>query len=211
MSCDYTTLRMKVSSKCIIITTDELPTFRWKFWNWIKTCILPPHVVEANALSLKIWDGPYLYLFQSLMQWSGRFLGIITGWDPSVCKSNRLPLDILQFSFIKYPIDSSIMIGNFLAVLKFNRLFLKLNRLICNCRFFLTIGLMRGTLATLITGLTKLQHMDDSANSHPVQEIPSSSITFIHFKKFHSSQSWRFIHFIGDFFLNTSQSCFYKL
>ena len=34
------------------------------------------------------------------MQWSGRFLGI-TGWDPSVCKSNRLHVDILQFSFIK--------------------------------------------------------------------------------------------------------------
>ena len=33
-------------------------------------------------------------------QWSGRFLGI-TGWDPSVCKSNRLHVDILRFSFIK--------------------------------------------------------------------------------------------------------------
>ena len=33
-------------------------------------------------------------------QWSGRFLGII-GWDPSVCKSNRLYVDILRFSFIK--------------------------------------------------------------------------------------------------------------
>ena len=28
------------------------------------------------------------------------FLGI-TGWDPSVCKSNRLHVDILQFLFIK--------------------------------------------------------------------------------------------------------------
>ena len=34
-------------------------------------------------------------------QWSGRFLGIIIGWDPSVCKSNRLHVDILRFSFIK--------------------------------------------------------------------------------------------------------------
>ena len=33
-------------------------------------------------------------------QWSGRFLGI-TGWDPSVCKSNRLHVDILWCSFIK--------------------------------------------------------------------------------------------------------------
>ena len=27
------------------------------------------------------------------IQWSRRFLGIITGWDPSVCKSNRLHVD----------------------------------------------------------------------------------------------------------------------
>ena len=35
-----------------------------------------------------------------LPQWSGRFLGII-GWDPSVCKSNRLHIDSLRFSFIE--------------------------------------------------------------------------------------------------------------
>ena len=35
-------------------------------------------------------------------RWSGRFLGITTGWDPSVCKSNRLCVHILQFfSFIE--------------------------------------------------------------------------------------------------------------
>ena len=32
-------------------------------------------------------------------QWLGRFLGI-TGWDPSICKSIWLYVDILQFSFI---------------------------------------------------------------------------------------------------------------
>ena len=34
----------------------------------------------------------------------GRFLGIklrLTGWDPSVCKSNRLHVDILRFSFVE--------------------------------------------------------------------------------------------------------------
>ena len=36
----------------------------------------------------------------SSRKWSGRFLGII-GWDPSVCKSNWLHVDILRFSFIK--------------------------------------------------------------------------------------------------------------
>jgi hypothetical protein len=33
-------------------------------------------------------------------QWSGRFLSTI-GWDPNVCKSNRLHVDILRFSFNK--------------------------------------------------------------------------------------------------------------
>jgi hypothetical protein len=33
-------------------------------------------------------------------QWSGRFLDII-GWDPSVCKSNRLHVGILRFSIIE--------------------------------------------------------------------------------------------------------------
>jgi hypothetical protein len=50
-------------------------------------------------------------------QWLGRFVGII-GWEPSVCKSNRLHVDILRFSFIKLGVYSSInsskVIGNFL-------------------------------------------------------------------------------------------------
>ena len=34
-------------------------------------------------------------------QWLGRFLGMIIGWDPSLCKSNRLHVvDILRFFFI---------------------------------------------------------------------------------------------------------------
>ena len=70
-----------------------------------------------------------------LHQWLGSFLSI-NGWDPSVCKSNRLHVDILRFSFIKlarvYSINSSKIIGNFHAVLNFNRSFLKLNRFNCN-------------------------------------------------------------------------------
>ena len=66
----------------------------------------------------------------------GEILGISTGWDPSVCKSNWLHVDILRFFFIKLGyilyIDSSKLIGNFLAVFNFNRLYLKLNRLIFN-------------------------------------------------------------------------------
>ena len=69
-------------------------------------------------------------IVMNLNQWSGRLLSI-TGWDPSVCKSNWLHLDILRFSFIKlgyiYSINSSTMIGNFPAVLNFNRVFLERN------------------------------------------------------------------------------------
>ena len=47
---------------------------------------------------------PDCYTMLELMwvnfQWSGRFL-VITSWDPSVCKSNQLHVDILWFSFIK--------------------------------------------------------------------------------------------------------------
>jgi hypothetical protein len=61
-------------------------------------------------------------------------MGMI-GWNPSVCESNRLHVDILRYSFVEfkvYSINSYKMIGKFPAVLNFNQLFLKLNRLICN-------------------------------------------------------------------------------
>ena len=66
---------------------------------------------------------------------SGRFLGII-GRDPSVCKSDRLPVHIFRFFLYwngVYFITSVKVIGNSHGVLmKFNRLFLKINRFICN-------------------------------------------------------------------------------
>jgi hypothetical protein len=65
---------------------------------------------------------------------SGEIFGI-TSQDPSVAKSSRLHVDIFRFSFIKIgvnAINSSKMIGNFPAVLNFNRLFLKLNQFIRN-------------------------------------------------------------------------------
>ena len=64
----------------------------------------------------------------------GILLGII-GQNPGVSKSNRLHVVIFQFFFYDtgaYSIDSSKMMGNFPEVLDFNRLFLKLNRFICN-------------------------------------------------------------------------------
>ena len=36
----------------------------------------------------------------SLTQWSGRFVGT-AGYDPTVCKSNRLHVHILWYSIIK--------------------------------------------------------------------------------------------------------------
>ena len=78
----------------------------------------------------RLWD-----IDSQFTQWSRRFL-VIIGWNPRFCKSNRLYVHILQFSFLKkigvYSINSSKTIGNFPEVLNFNRLFLKLNRFICN-------------------------------------------------------------------------------
>ena len=49
---------------------------------------------ETCVGALKLWK------WIRLSQWSGRFRGII-GWDPGVCKSNRLHFEILRFSFMK--------------------------------------------------------------------------------------------------------------
>ena len=70
----------------------------------------------------------------SLGEVRGKFLGMV-GQDPSDSESNRLHVDIFWFCFRTsevYSIDSSKMICKFPAVLNFNRLFLKLNRFICN-------------------------------------------------------------------------------
>ena len=70
----------------------------------------------------------------SLGEVRGKFLGMV-GQDPSDSESNRLHVDIFWFCFHTsevYSIDSSKMICKFPAVLNFNRLFLKLNRFICN-------------------------------------------------------------------------------
>ena len=57
----------------------------------------------------------------------------IVGQDPSDFESNRLHVDIFRFySFEVYSIDSSNMIGYLPELFNFNRLFLELNRFICN-------------------------------------------------------------------------------
>ena len=64
----------------------------------------------------------------------GKILGIV-GQDPTDSKSNWLLVDMFQFcfhSFEIYSIDSSKMMGNPPEVSNLNRLFLKLNRFICN-------------------------------------------------------------------------------
>ena len=71
-----------------------------------------------------------------LNQWSGRFSGSITGWDPNVCKSNQLHVDILRFSFMQLRYMLQIPLNWPVIFLQsssdFNRLFLKLNWFICN-------------------------------------------------------------------------------
>ena len=68
-------------------------------------------------------------------QWSGRFLGIMTGWDTSVCKSYRLHVAIIRFSFIKLGYILYISLKYpviFLQSCTSTGFFLKLNRFICN-------------------------------------------------------------------------------
>ena len=70
------------------------------------------------------------------MEWPPmNFWVCIVGQDPSDSKSIRLHVDILRFGFHSseiYSIDSSKMIDNPPEVSNFNRLYLKLNRFICN-------------------------------------------------------------------------------
>ena len=51
---------------------------------------------DTHTHILDMLECPEVYDQQSV-----RFLGIIIGWDPSVCKSNRLHVDILRFAFIQ--------------------------------------------------------------------------------------------------------------
>ena len=84
-----------------------------------------------GAVASKIPNLKLQFLSSSV---SGEILGI-TGQDPSVSKSNHLHVDIFRFFLYLsqvYSIDSSRMMGNFPDVFNFNRLFLKLNRFICN-------------------------------------------------------------------------------
>ena len=74
------------------------------------------------------------------------------GQDPSDSKSNWLHVDIIfRFCFDSFEvyscIDSSRMMGNSPEVLTFNRLFLKLNRFICN----LTAGSPRAVIGRWIS------------------------------------------------------------
>jgi hypothetical protein len=56
---------------------------------------------KPTFLFVGTWTGRTgCWLQMNLQQWSGWFLNII-GWDPSICKSNRLHVEILRFSFIK--------------------------------------------------------------------------------------------------------------
>ena len=59
-------------------------------------------LTKQVAVHKKMWTmGNKRRTFNLILhQWLGRFLGI-TGWDPSICKSNWLHVDILPFFFIK--------------------------------------------------------------------------------------------------------------
>ena len=78
-------------------------------------------------------------------QWPGRFLGITTGWDPSLCKSNRFHVHILRFSCIKLgyiqeiPLKwSVILLQSWTSTGYFSN---STGSFVSNCRFSPTIGL----------------------------------------------------------------------
>ena len=84
---------------------------------------------------------------QLLVQWLGRFLGIITGWFPSVCKSNRLHVDIHRFSFIKLgltlwipSISSVIFLQSSTSTGNFSN---SMGSSVTNCRFSLILVLVK--------------------------------------------------------------------
>ena len=70
---------------------------------WERNVTIRSKIWTTNIRSLGFQDireRVILWGFDITEQWSGRFLGI-TSWDPSVCKSKRLHVDILRFSYIK--------------------------------------------------------------------------------------------------------------
>ena len=66
-------------------------------WRWHKKSL------EKHAYHQGLFDcclrPPVSNSIENSKQWSGRFLGII-GWDPRVCKSYQLHVDILWFSLL---------------------------------------------------------------------------------------------------------------
>ena len=80
---------------------NHLPRTNKIICTWVgQTFILFGHYFNAFCRSDHICLSPCTMNGEN--QWSGRFLGIITGWDPCVCKSNWLHVDILRFSFTKF-------------------------------------------------------------------------------------------------------------
>ena len=57
--------------------------------------------MEAWPAKLYLWCLLYTTVIVALGTSDREDFWVITGWDPSVCKSNRLHVHILQFSFVK--------------------------------------------------------------------------------------------------------------
>ena len=71
-------------------------------------CFGPSHISFYVKGAIRANQPTHSFLVGCLNQWLGRFLGI-TGWNLSVCKSNRLYVDILRFSFIKFGLFYKIL------------------------------------------------------------------------------------------------------
>ena len=94
----------------------------------------PQPLAVMNAGGNQDYFTQFFKLDHSLVSVPGKFFGIV-GEDPSDSKSNPLHVDIFRFCFHSFEVlsmDSSKLFGNSPEVSNFNRLFLKLNRFICN-------------------------------------------------------------------------------
>ena len=81
-------------------TSGKLPIILWGIYR-IKQKMYTSHKWKQNW-KMSTCNQPVGFRITRILtnQWTGRFLGI-TGRDPSFCKSIRLQVDILRFSFIK--------------------------------------------------------------------------------------------------------------
>ena len=79
----------------------HLQCLLWFYHEGLQQSLLD-HQVEERQINCTLMEAAHVGVDEDVVdQWLGRFLGLITGGDPSVCKSNGLHVHILRLSFIE--------------------------------------------------------------------------------------------------------------